>query len=237
MAWKNNRALITHALEELSQDNLNRLRVLLREPRGDGIRPDRFRVAQVEGKNCEELAHLLAQTFSKQAVSVTLAMLRAIDCNLAAEGLVEALEPGPKWGRSKTPPLLQSKSDDQQQAAPKSRTSPHQDISTSGAPAEVNHASAKKGHFVDRHRTELIERVCHISSILDHLLQEQVLQQEQYAQVMEIRSSQAQMRFLFSGPLKAGGDRSKDVLMDAICIQQPYLVEDLWKKESGSVDQ
>uniref|UniRef100_A0A8C6SNE8 Pyrin domain-containing protein n=1 Tax=Neogobius melanostomus TaxID=47308 RepID=A0A8C6SNE8_9GOBI len=202
---------IAQALEKLSSEDLARFRTLMREPRGDGLSPNRFRVAQVEGKNCQELARLLVDTFVGKAIDIALKMLRLIDCNLAADELVEALETTPRWGRSKTLPDVPS-------------------LSTLDIPEKVS-APVEKGHFVDRHRNELIERVSHMYPILDHLLQEQVLGQEQYDQAMELRPYQAQMRFLFGGPLKTGGERAKEVLMSAICIHYPSLVQELWKKE------
>uniref|UniRef100_A0A8C6SQ91 Pyrin domain-containing protein n=1 Tax=Neogobius melanostomus TaxID=47308 RepID=A0A8C6SQ91_9GOBI len=219
---------IAQALEKLSSEDLARFRTLMREPRGDGLSPNRFRVAQVEGKNCQELARLLVDTFVGKAIDIALKMLRLIDCNLAADELVEALETTPRWGRSKTLPDVPSLSRRRDQPASRQRTLPRQQ--SLDIPEKVS-APVEKGHFVDRHRNELIERVSHMYPILDHLLQEQVLGQEQYDQAMELRPYQAQMRFLFGGPLKTGGERAKEVLMSAICIHYPSLVQELWKKE------
>uniref|UniRef100_A0A8C6SMD2 CARD domain-containing protein n=1 Tax=Neogobius melanostomus TaxID=47308 RepID=A0A8C6SMD2_9GOBI len=46
------------------------------------------------------------------------------------------------------------------------------------------HSCHSKGHFVDRNRNELIERVSNVAPILDHLLQEKVLRDEQYDEAM-----------------------------------------------------
>lgn len=198
---------IRNALEELSLEDFSRFCALLLEERGDGLQPARFRRGNVEGKSPQELAHMLLNVFGDKAVTVTVALLRANHCNQATEHLVteaaDLLDPGPKWGRSKTQ-----------------------------TPASLNEAvSSSDAHFVDRHRSALILRVSNVVSILDHLLQEQVLQREQYDQAMAMRSRQEQMRFLVSGPVKAGGERCKDVLMTALCVQEPALVQDLWKKE------
>uniref|UniRef100_A0A8C6UNN1 CARD domain-containing protein n=1 Tax=Neogobius melanostomus TaxID=47308 RepID=A0A8C6UNN1_9GOBI len=88
-----------------------------------------------------------------------------------------------------------------------------------------------KGHFVDRNRKELIDRVSNVVPILDHLLQEKVLKDEQYDDAMAERTAQTKMRFLFSGPLKSAGVRGKDVLLSALKEYEPYLIEDLEEKE------
>lgn len=245
-------------MEDLDQDNFTRFRVQMREPRGDGLRPERFRRGQVEGKTYQEVADILVQTFAGDAVSVTVGLLRTIHCNQAANDLEAANQrtsPAPRWERSRTPPpnfpstterydLLQPAATWERSRTPpphfltttdgtrwgRSRTPPSHLLPTSGAPVGVNGA-AKQGHFVDRHRSALIERVSNMGPILDHLLQERVLQQEQYDRVMEIRHTQDQMRFLFRGPLKAGGDCSKDILMSALCTLEPFLMQDLWQKE------
>lgn len=208
MALNNVRILITKALEDLSQEDLSRFRTLLREPRGDGLQPQRFRLSRVEGRSGKELADLLVDTFVEKAVEVSVALLRAIHCHHVANEL-EGTDPSSlRWVRHQTP-----------------RPPP-----AAKSVVLVNGADLQK-HFVDRHHLELIERVSNVSSILDYLLQKEVLQQEQYDRAVELRSMKEQMRFLFSGPLRTGGDHSRDVLMSALCIQEPHLVQDLWTKE------
>lgn len=85
----------------------------------------------------------------------------------------------------------------------------------------------QKEHFVDRHRNDLINRVNGISSILDQLLSKKVINQEQYDKVRTIKPTQEQMRFLFSGPLNAGGRRSKDVFISILEKVEPFLMNDL----------
>lgn len=89
----------------------------------------------------------------------------------------------------------------------------------------------KGGHFVDRHQIELIKRVANIKPILDYLLQENVLRPEQYDEARVITTKQDQMRFLYHGPLKAGGDRSKDVLLSVLEREEPFLIQDLRESE------
>uniref|UniRef100_A0A8C6SPH0 CARD domain-containing protein n=1 Tax=Neogobius melanostomus TaxID=47308 RepID=A0A8C6SPH0_9GOBI len=86
------------------------------------------------------------------------------------------------------------------------------------------------GHFVDRHQIDLIKRVSNINPILDHLIKEEVLTQEQYDQARAIPTTQDKMRFLFSGPLKAG-EPSKDKLLSALEKEEKYLIKDLRGKK------
>uniref|UniRef100_A0A8C6URW0 CARD domain-containing protein n=1 Tax=Neogobius melanostomus TaxID=47308 RepID=A0A8C6URW0_9GOBI len=85
----------------------------------------------------------------------------------------------------------------------------------------------EQGHFVDRNRNELIERVSNVAPILDHLLYENVLGQEQYDEAMAERTAQAKMRFLLSCPLKSAGVRGKDELQSALKKHERYLIEEL----------
>ncbi|XP_072317708.1 apoptosis-associated speck-like protein containing a CARD [Eucyclogobius newberryi] len=199
------RIIIAEALQDLSPEKLDTFRVRLRERRGDG---PRLRRAHVDGTGPRELADLLVEAFSRRAVEVTLELLRAVGCTEAAEDLAEEAK---VWTKP----------------APPRPAGPERPPAASGASAEP----AKKEHFVDRHRKELTDRVSNINPILDLLLHHKVLGQEQYDEVRKISTKQEQIRFLYSGPLKSGGERSKDLLLTALEEEEEYLMEDLRKKE------
>ncbi|XP_039662297.1 uncharacterized protein LOC120562581 isoform X2 [Perca fluviatilis] len=82
-------------------------------------------------------------------------------------------------------------------------------------------------HFVDKHRTKLIERVSNIAAILDELLYKDVIQQETYDKIRVLPTCQEKMRELYSGPLKAGGIRCKDKFYNILEIKEQYLVDEL----------
>lgn len=186
--------------------------------------PDRFRLAQVDKKTHQQVADILVNAFADEVVQVTVSLLRAIHCNHTANELEEATQqPAAIYNRMRAQSRSQSAREHGEPQAPRWDSAP-------GGPSSATSAD-NKGHFVDRHRVELIERVSYMAPILDRLLQEGVLHQEQYDRAMEIRTTQAQMRFLFSGPLRSGGDSSKEVFMSALCVYEPYLVQDLWKTE------
>ncbi|CAL1612032.1 unnamed protein product [Knipowitschia caucasica] len=86
-------------------------------------------------------------------------------------------------------------------------------------------------HFVDRHREELIARVSNIDPILDHLLQQGVLQGEQYDRIRSLRPTQEQTRTLYREPLRAGGLRSKARLLEALEEHERYLIQDLRQQD------
>ncbi|KAJ0066376.1 hypothetical protein NL108_011727 [Boleophthalmus pectinirostris] len=197
------KTVIAGALEDLSQDDLAKFRLWLRERKSDG---PRVRRAQVDGKNPLQLADLLVETFCEnRAVQVTVELLRAIGCTRVAEELAEEANK-----------LLQPAQTRQNPPAP-----------APGASA----APARDEHFVDRHRIQLTERVSNINPVLDLLLQERVLTPEQYTEIRSIRTRQEQMRFLYQGPLTSGGERSKDVFLSALRAHEIYLIKDLEERE------
>lgn len=169
----------------------------------------RIRASEVDGKSRVKITELLVSRWTEAtALDKTINILKEIGCHNEAMELaaIAAALPKPKEEPS--------------------RTSPPQGSSAAGPSG----APARQGHFVDRHRNDLIDNVSNMNPILDHLFQEGVLQPEQYDEVMEIKTTQNQMRFLFRGPLKSG-DRSKNVLMDALKKNQPYLIKELEEKE------
>ncbi|KAJ4931531.1 hypothetical protein JOQ06_025826 [Pogonophryne albipinna] len=86
-------------------------------------------------------------------------------------------------------------------------------------------------HFVDEHRTELIKRVNCVADILDQLLDEKVITPSIYDEIMEIRTTQKQMRELFSGPLKSAGPHGKDVFYRILEKEEKCLIDELKGKK------
>ncbi|XP_038163577.1 apoptosis-associated speck-like protein containing a CARD [Cyprinodon tularosa] len=84
-------------------------------------------------------------------------------------------------------------------------------------------------HFVDKHMDELIQRVSSVAPILDKLLKFKVIQIETYDEISAERTSQAKMRAIYRGPLRAGRD-VKDKFLDILKEQQRPLIDDLMKK-------
>ncbi|KAG5855943.1 hypothetical protein ANANG_G00002350 [Anguilla anguilla] len=90
----------------------------------------------------------------------------------------------------------------------------------------ANPAAAEK-HFVDVHRTALIERVTNTRAILDRLLEREVITQSGYEEVMAERTNQNRMRKIFSGPMHSGGKRAKDALCEILESQERFLMNEL----------
>uniref|UniRef100_A0A8C6WWG2 Uncharacterized protein n=1 Tax=Neogobius melanostomus TaxID=47308 RepID=A0A8C6WWG2_9GOBI len=87
------RIMIANALEDLTPEDLTKFTARLKEPRGDEHKPARFKQAQLIGKDHQGLADLLADSFSGHAVSITVALLRAIGANRVADELGECIYP------------------------------------------------------------------------------------------------------------------------------------------------
>ncbi|XP_077454101.1 apoptosis-associated speck-like protein containing a CARD [Stigmatopora argus] len=83
-------------------------------------------------------------------------------------------------------------------------------------------------HFVDKHRSQLIERVTNIDPILDGLLNRRVLLDAPYEEIRNVTGKQNKMRMIYDIALKSG-DRAKNVFMELLRQKEPYLVEDLLK--------
>ncbi|XP_034001717.1 NACHT, LRR and PYD domains-containing protein 1b allele 2-like [Trematomus bernacchii] len=86
-------------------------------------------------------------------------------------------------------------------------------------------------HFVDKHRTELIDSVHCVANILDKLLGKKVIKQAIYDKIRKIPTTQEQMRELFSGPLNAAGPRGKEVFYRILEEEEEYLIDDLKGKK------
>ncbi|XP_044064231.1 apoptosis-associated speck-like protein containing a CARD isoform X2 [Siniperca chuatsi] len=84
-------------------------------------------------------------------------------------------------------------------------------------------------HFVDKHRTALINRVSNIAPILDELVDKNVIQQETYDRIRILPTTQEKMRELYSGCLKASGT-CKDIFYKILEENEKYLIADLKNK-------
>ncbi|XP_031169368.1 NACHT, LRR and PYD domains-containing protein 1 homolog [Sander lucioperca] len=85
-------------------------------------------------------------------------------------------------------------------------------------------------HFVNKHRIKLIERVSNIGTILDELLDKDVIQPEMYDKIRVLPTCQDKMRELYSGPLNAAG-ACKDIFYKILEEKERYLVDELKEKK------
>ncbi|KAM9400926.1 sterile alpha motif domain-containing protein 9-like isoform 2-T2 [Salvelinus alpinus] len=90
-----------------------------------------------------------------------------------------------------------------------------------------DHTIRKDLHFVDLHRTDLIQRVCLVKPILDQILAKRVITDEGYSTVMAKRTTQDQMRELYMGPLRASGIRAKHIFYEILKELEPLLIKEL----------
>jgi hypothetical protein len=82
-------------------------------------------------------------------------------------------------------------------------------------------------HFVDLHRTDIIQRMCQVKPILDQILAKRVITDEGYSTVMAKRTTQDQMRELYMGPLRASGIKAKNIFYEILKELEPLLIKDL----------
>ena len=82
-------------------------------------------------------------------------------------------------------------------------------------------------HFVDRHRSSLVQRISSVAAILDQLLDQKVVSQEQYDTILAKATRQDQVRELYRGPLRSSGTRGKDIFLSVLEELEPFLIEDL----------
>uniref|UniRef100_A0A4W5MZH4 PYD and CARD domain containing n=1 Tax=Hucho hucho TaxID=62062 RepID=A0A4W5MZH4_9TELE len=154
----------------------------------------------VEKADPVDLVDILTHTFTEDgAVDVAIEVLGAINCEGVAEELTEF---------KKSQGSCVTSGD-----AMENPTGPKNSI--------------KDKHFVDHHRTALIDRVSQLEPILDRLLEKEILTQNAYSEVRAIKTNQKRMRELFDGPLKACGTKGKDIFLDILMKLEPFLISDL----------
>ncbi|KAI7807171.1 apoptosis-associated speck-like protein containing a CARD [Triplophysa rosa] len=88
-------------------------------------------------------------------------------------------------------------------------------------------APSKGKHFVDKHRSQLINRVTNIDAILDELLQNEIISHNEYNVIRSKNTSSEKMRDLFAGPMLSAGNEGKDALYEALMMLQRPLMKDL----------
>ncbi|XP_035385952.1 NACHT, LRR and PYD domains-containing protein 1a-like [Electrophorus electricus] len=84
-------------------------------------------------------------------------------------------------------------------------------------------SSSKGVMFVDKYRVELIQRVRLVDPIADDL--KPLIGDEKYANIRSSRTSQDQMRVLYS--FLSGGATIKEKFYESLLKNELYLVEDL----------
>ncbi|KAM9426210.1 NACHT, LRR and PYD domains-containing protein 1 homolog isoform 6-T9 [Pholidichthys leucotaenia] len=106
----------------------------------------------------------------------------------------------------------------------------NEEARVSPPPVQTNVATAGGKHFVDRHRTALIERVNEISPILDSLLDKQLISQDKYDYIRNkivFPTSRDQMREIVD--MMRLEKQSKDTLYEILKERETlrYLMSDL----------
>ncbi|XP_063077104.1 protein NLRC3-like [Engraulis encrasicolus] len=106
---------------------------------------------------------------------------------------------------------------------------------TEGEPSQPSRVPGQVGSqmaaaFVDSNMAQIIERVAEVKSIADHLLSQDIIGQETYANIQAETTSQDKMRKLYDG-LRAPGDEGKLAFYRMLLAKERLLVEELWTAE------
>ncbi|XP_050572745.1 NACHT, LRR and PYD domains-containing protein 1-like isoform X25 [Cygnus atratus] len=83
-----------------------------------------------------------------------------------------------------------------------------------------------KGHFVEKHREQLIQRVTSVNSILDRLLKYSVLTDEQYERIRSNSIRQEKMRLLYSF-MPSWDTKCKNLFLNVLKETNHYLIQEL----------
>ncbi|CAB1333462.1 unnamed protein product [Coregonus sp. 'balchen'] len=160
----------------------------------------KVRKGNVENADPVDLVDLLTRTFTEDgALNVAIEVLGAINCQNVAEELLE-------FKKSQGSCVTSG-------------------AAMASAPGPKN--MIKDKHFVDHHRTALIDRVTQVEPILDRLLEKEIITANAYSDVRAEKTNQKRMRELFDGPLKACGTKGKDIFLDILIALEPWLIIDL----------
>uniref|UniRef100_W5MBX3 PYD and CARD domain containing n=1 Tax=Lepisosteus oculatus TaxID=7918 RepID=W5MBX3_LEPOC len=191
---------ILETLEDLEEKDLKKFKNKLCDREGEPKVPR----GRVQKADAIDLVNLLVSYFTERgAAEVAIEVLRAINLNQEADEL--------KNGTGK-PTAFQAPSEKKmEEECRKTRFF--------FASTEV--------HFVDRHRSALIQRVTMVAPILDALLTKKYVSQEEYSLILEERTPASRMRALLTGPMVTCGKRGKDELCRILEQEQPILMEDL----------
>uniref|UniRef100_A0AAQ4NZR7 ETS1-related protein n=1 Tax=Gasterosteus aculeatus aculeatus TaxID=481459 RepID=A0AAQ4NZR7_GASAC len=206
MPPKTPKAAIKDALANLSKDDFEAFCHALIDRPGQPNVP----YNKVEGKNFLRIADVLMSTFTEaKAPSVTAELLEEIGCKQQATQLL--------------------KETSGQSSNLKETSGQSSNSGAAGVNTTARHGRAEK-HFVDEHRTVLIDRVTNVASILDDLLHEEVISKVHYDEIMALSPRQSQMRKLYD-PLYGAGRAAKEVFFKSLQAHENHLIQDLQKKE------
>lgn len=82
-------------------------------------------------------------------------------------------------------------------------------------------------HFIDRHRSALIERVTAVDRVLDYLLEQKVLSAEAYGDVHSQPTRQRKMRSVMDLGNIRHSQRGKDLLCSVLEDVEPFMMDEL----------
>ncbi|XP_056392812.1 apoptosis-associated speck-like protein containing a CARD [Hyla sarda] len=205
------RGVLVQSLSNLEKKSLKKFRRNLNEFK---IKKEYNRIpkGELEEADPDDITDLIRRYYKDDyGVKVTLAVLEAIDELEEAETLRRDLQEVVGW-------------------APQEATNGADE----GAPSREGTEEAAQGttsgdeqHFVDKYRTELIERVVLVSPILDDLYS--LLKGEPYNTVRSMKTSHEQMRALLSH-VESWGKEDKDKFRQSLFKHNAPLVRDLERK-------
>ncbi|KAM9458997.1 NACHT, LRR and PYD domains-containing protein 12-like isoform 1-T5 [Salvelinus alpinus] len=87
-------------------------------------------------------------------------------------------------------------------------------------------SSEHSAQFVDKYRSDLIQRVIMVMPIADNLLAEGMIHKELYSNISAASTNQDKMRVLFTA-LHSGGNKVKSAFLSMLKEHEPNLVQDL----------
>ncbi|CAL8355345.1 unnamed protein product [Arctogadus glacialis] len=199
------RQVLQHSLEDLTKDQLKKFCASLLDRAREGEPQVRRRA--LEDKDEIGIADVLVSTFTDaKAGSVVVETLRDIECNQIAARLEAKLEKLNPQG---------------------SRPSANSMITKIGHETLNVILARPVEHFVDKHRSALIQRIRRFPPILDKLLDRKVLDQGEYDAIMANRTPQDQARHLYQGALTSSGTTGKDIFLSVLEELEVHLLEDL----------
>ncbi|KAG7469024.1 hypothetical protein MATL_G00124430 [Megalops atlanticus] len=197
---KTTRDHLVDTLEDLGEKNFKKFKTKLCDRKEE----PRIRKGAIEGADNLDLTEKLISTYTEQgAVKITIEILESIGC-------------------------AQEASDFKQNTGFNEQSAGGAAAAAAAAGGPLHMVGGQ--HFVDRHRTALIERVSQVESILDRLLERGVITQMSYSDIVAETGSVRKMRNLLMGPMNASGNLGKDVLYDILQELEPYLMNDLSKQ-------
>ncbi|XP_066433044.1 apoptosis-associated speck-like protein containing a CARD isoform X2 [Eleutherodactylus coqui] len=191
------RDVLVRALENLGKKSFKRFKNKLNDWEfKEGY--SQIPYGKLEEADEEDVARFIISFYKESyGIEVTLGVLEAIDERQAAENLRTALKT--VSGCASQEP---AKREDQ------------------GA------AAGDEKHFVDKHRTDLIQRVTLVALILDDLLQDGLLSCEAYNMVHSRNTDQEKMRELYDH-VKSWGNKDKDKFLQSLRRHNSPLIRDL----------